>query len=484
MNNKNRLWRIAVFACMAALMAGAAACAMFAALQMPFRAAGVYLSALAAAALCGMTAFSRMLAIPAVGGGLILAGGAAMLHSDGVAQLAGVWRTLTDPAGRPMAEWTEAGALLGIWIPMALGVVLFVLVSRRGGTAFALLVELAILIASYALSPSISLMWAVPGLVAAMAAFALSGELGGGQIWRALIPAVVAVIAALPLVPQNGTVWEPLENAANYVRAVFEDYFRFTQERVPFTISAEGYDHAAEVDGNVVTQLGGPATPDPEAVMRVTASGDVLLRGSIRRDYTGHAWADSAAKARYLYYDFTRRGIRGDVFDMDGNEAFVPVSVAVEFLSEGTSTVFVPGRLEEFSMSRDAAVYYNSIGEMFLSRNVQAGDAYSLVGYRTSGAETLRSAAAAAQEKADARYGDMLESCTQLPEGIEDGVYALTMELTQSAASPVDKALAIQNWLRSNCTYALDVDYPDADRDFVSQFVLDSRRGKNLITTL
>jgi len=47
-------------------------------------------------------------------------------------------------------------------------------------------------------------------------------------------------------------------------------------------------------------------------------------------------------------------------------------------LKNGTSTLFVPHRLSDFSMSIENAVYYNSIGEVFLSREVEPGDRYTL----------------------------------------------------------------------------------------------------------
>ena len=38
-------------------------------------------------------------------------------------------------------------------------------------------------------------------------------------------------------------------------------------------------------------------------------------------------------------------------------------------------------------------------------------------------------------------------------------------------------AAAIRDWLAENCRYTLEVDYPPAERDFVSYFLLDSREG-------
>ena len=392
MNKNNRLWRTVVSACLSTLMAGASVCALMGAMQLPFGTATAYLTALAVSALCGLATVSGVMAAVSAMGFAALLGGVCMAHSGGFAQLAQVWQVLTDPMGRSaMAGLTQAGALLAPLISAVLAAVMFAMVHNPGGTPFALLIELAVLIGSYALCPSLPLSGAVPGLIAGVCAFALSGEGSrDAEIWRTLVPAVIAVCAAVLLVPPQGTVWEPMQQAADRVRSAFEDYFRFTQERIPFTISTEGYDYAAEVDGSVVTLLGGPATPDPEEVLRVAADGSVLLRGSIRREYTGHAWVDNAPKARYLFYDFTRRRVRESVFDMEENKLFVPVQATVSVLTEGTSTVFVPGRLEEFSMGPDTAVYYNSVGEMFLARNVRQGDMYSMIGYRTPDAQTLR----------------------------------------------------------------------------------------------
>ena len=142
-------------------------------------------------------------------------------------------------------------------------------------------------------------------------------------------------------------------------------------------------------------------------------------------------------------------------------------------LAEGTSSLFVTGRLASFDMSLDTAVYYNSIGELFLSRRVQAGDRYSFTGWQ-AGPE-LRAAVAAAQ--ADGGDAEALEACLQLPEGIEPGVYELVASLTAVCENDYDRAAAIAEWLSENCAYVLDPVYPDAQRDFVSQFVLETREG-------
>lgn len=479
MNKKNRLFKIGIAALLATLMAGSSAQVLVRALGLSGGTAPAWFGALTTALLCGMAGWSGALAIAALVLGVVTAAGALALNADGIAAIRQWIASIANSEiTLDSAAMAAAGALLSAVVAVLLCALLYALLRRPVGTPFALLVYFAMLIACYATAGDLPLSMAVPGIAGALLAFAMAGEVPrDASAWRALIPVAAVICAAMLLVPAGRITWAPLENAAQTIRAAFEDYFRFTQERVPFTISTEGYNHAAEQDGAVVARLGGPASPDPEPVMKISADADVLLRGTIRRIYTGSAWEDSDAKARYLFYDFTRRGVRSDVFGMEENEGFAPVSVSVEFLAEGASSLFVPGRLDSFDMDLETAVHFNSIGELFLSRRAQPGDHYSLTGWQPASDEALRSAVLAAAGKDDDHYSAMLQSCTALPAGIEEGVYALAVELTRDLDNAYDKAAAIEAWLRSNCVYTLTPDYPDSNRDFVSQFVMDTREG-------
>lgn len=477
MNRNNRIVRMSIAVVLAALMAGSSAYTLLTAMGLPVG-PSVYLPSLIAAAICGVGSLSGVAAVVSCAAAVAL-GAFVSTRADGLSA-AGVWlSTLLKPdATVDAATLAQAATPVMIVAAAMLGACMYALTSRPGATPIALILYFGIMIGSYALCENMSFGLTVPGLLAALTAFALSGEVArDAAAWRALIPVGLIVAIALILLPSGRVTWPPLERAAQTVRSVFEDYFHFTHERIPFTINTEGYNHAAEVDGELRTQLGGPAMPSQEPVMKVTSDADVLLRGSIRRSYTGHSWEDPDAKARYLFYDFTRSRVRESVFGMKNNASFAPVNVQIEFLATGTSSLFVPSRLESLSMDVNNALYYNSVGEMFLSRQVEAGDSYALIGGVRSDENALRQAVIDAQQKNDDEYSEVLKDCTQMPDGIESGVYALTMELTQDCSNAYDKAAAIERWLRTNCAYSLTPDYPDYGRDFVSQFVLEDRVG-------
>ena len=380
-----------------------------------------------------------------------------------------------------LAQHVSAGRGMALIAALMLGALFAALLRQPSSAPFALMVLLAAVICGLAMNEGLSLWLAVPGLIAGVAAFALPMERRREGVRPViLVPALALVLLALALAPVNRLTWAPLENLAMEIRAIVDDYVHFTQQRLPFSINEKGYDRAGMIGDNVVAMLGGPAEPSSDPVLRVETDSDILLRGTIKRSYTGYSWVDDQAKARYLYYDFTHRRVRSEVFGADivsENDAFVDVSVAVEVLGTDTSTLFVPAHMQEFDMGLSDAVYYNSTGEIFLTRDVEIGDSYRLTARVPASDAALIAAASRSWDASDPNYDDMLSEYTALPGGIEDGVYALAAELTQGATTDAEKALAIQNHLANGYRYTLNGRYPEGNRDFVSWFLLEERAG-------
>ncbi len=459
--NKRDWLRSVIAAILACGMSACSAVLLLYAVQIPSNALSAYLCSAVFGAICVLFSRKGVCSLIALG----LGGGILCFSGRSVNAVVSAIR-LND-----MEQLMLSSDTMSAMIACILCICFFLLLSHRSGTVSALAVMGMICMVAYTLNDEIPLSRAIPGLFCAVIAFAVNGRnLRFKDFLRILLPSVMAVALALLLVPNEGITFKPLKDAADYVTQIFEEYFRFTQERIPFTINTEGYDHAAEVNGTVEARLGGPANPNTDAVMRVTSDADLLLRGSIRRTYTGGSWTDSSSKSRYLFLDFTHSGVRSELFGMADIAGFDAQEAQVEFLADATSTLFVPGRLQSFSMDVQNAVYYNSIGEMFLTRTVEAGDSYSFVALIPNDA----SIRAIMTEDINESETD---GCLQLPDGIESDVYTLTQEITADCTSNYDRALAIERWLKSNCTYTLEPGYPLLNRDFVSQFVLDTREG-------
>ncbi len=469
----------AMAAALALLFAGSAAFVLATALDLSVPALPLYLAALVSVALCAVGTLSTAGAVGASLAFVVAVGLYLVTHIPGLGALRALFAAWAGQPGE--AELVALGGRTFLTCAaFTMGALFFALLSRREFIGVAILLLLSVVVSCHAMSETASLPAAVPGLIAAAAAFALTGgvQLDAAAL-RTLLPAALAVAIALALVPAGRVTWPPLEEAAERVRGVFEQYFHFTQERIAFSISEEGYDHAGEVGDSVISMLGGPAEPHTDPVMSVHTDADVLLRGAIRTAYTGYSWVDAAPKSRYLYYDLTHRATRDRVFTPGGalKDALLSVDMSVEMLDEGTSTLFVPGLLEKFDMDLSTAVYYNTAGEMFLSRPVQVGDRYALRAMLPEMNDALRQAVIRGEATDDDRYQDVMEDHIQLPEGIDGGVYALTMRVIDGADNAYDRAAAILNYLRGNMRYTLQPEMPPRGRDFVSHFLLDTQRG-------
>lgn len=470
MEKINRILRTLILSVTSAMLSGCAVYAAMRAMSFEISWLPIYLSALAVACLMQLSGRNRIFSLcAALGclavGGILLAQNISVLSAD-------------------LSQDTHEALFRAIALSCGLAIIaatLFSLMLKTPITiALALTAEIAVILCALAMNEELSLWIAVPGVAASVLAFALPAEVRGEMRPVLAVPAALLALLALAFVPSERVTWAPFENVAEKIRSVVQDYIRFTEERVAFSINELGYDHAGLIEDNVVAMLGGNAEPSEDSFMRVVTNRDVLLRGTIKRSYTGYSWVDDQAKARYLYYDFTHASVRDKVFDADRKTAegvFLSVNAEIEILAEGTSTLFVPAQMLDFSMNLSNAVYYNSTGEVFLTRNVQARDRYSLTSRVPGSREGLIEYAESLVGASDARYNDAMLNYTHLPDGIDSKVYALAVNLTENCGNAAEKAYAIQDYLAENCTYTLNGGYPGAGEDFVSWFLLESKEG-------
>lgn len=71
----------------------------------------------------------------------------------------------------------------------------------------------------------------------------------------------------------------------------------------------------------------------------------------------------------------------------------------------------------------------------------------------------------------------VLSAYTQLPKTLPGRVKALAQTITQDSASSFEQALLIQNYLRSNYAYNLEITPPPAGQDVVDYFLFEEKQG-------
>ena len=308
----------------------------------------------------------------------------------------------------------------------------------------------------------------------------LARERAGNAPVRRSLPVLLAVTAlAALIVPARGVTLPPLKEAADSLRQTIMDYFFFTEPRNVFTLASEGYYPQSTQDAE---QLGGPASPSDHAVMTVETPRTAYLRGAVLNEYNGRAWKDTTGGRRYLWVSNRWREERAAAFDerLPAGTALPAVALRVTMEDGSASSLFVPQRTRALSVGGSLVPYFNIGSELFATRDLEAGDAYTVTAaLQTAGDEGLPALLdacarqAGGQDSASGPYTALPEHLAQ----IEPWVIELAREITAGADSPYAAALAVRDWLKAHGRYRLDVPEHNPNYDFVATFLRPTREG-------
>ena len=335
---------------------------------------------------------------------------------------------------------------------------------------------LAMILLLYLAGAEAYLVWFLPALAAILIIF-MTGRFRETPVLP-LIPAAALLVAGAFLLSGNGIGPNPLRDRADELRQAILDRLFFTEPRDVFSLSTEGlYPEGQD-------QLGGKPNPDGTPVMQVSTPRTVYLRGVILNEYTGRNWRNTTGGRRYLRQSPRLAPERAALFDEDlppmtvRNSLCDPATVSVRMLSDSASTLFVPQRVRDLNPGGDLVPYFSNSSELFITRNLKAGDTYSVSApLFMAGDPGLGTLIEVCSTLDDSRYDRVIDTYTALPDHLEEPVYALARDAASVASSPYDKALAIQSWLSRSFRYTLDVEYQPANLDFVTSFLLYTKEG-------
>lgn len=176
-------------------------------------------------------------------------------------------------------------------------------------------------------------------------------------------------------------------------------------------------------------------------------------------------------------FDGSVWGSRGSYKDADGNldgdlstDAEVAEGVQ-EFTITALDTPWLPAAYRAERYSGPEGVTFDPDSESLLA---EAETGVGLV-YRVR-SSLPRFERAALRGAPGESPDDVVERYTALPDDFPDVVRQLAAQVAGPAPTVYDKALALQNWFRTNFTYTLDVE-PGHDEQAIVQFLLEDRRG-------
>ena len=291
---------------------------------------------------------------------------------------------------------------------------------------------------------------------------------------RAFLPAAAALSLSLLLLPLGTKELPALREAGARMLQSLQDHLFYADPRLPFSLTAMGWQPFG------AGQLGGTVSPVTDAVMEVRLTRPALLRGAIHSEYDGHAFSDPQPGQRYLFSDPRNARLRDALYDRrlpaGALRAALPAEerISVRMLAEGAGTLFVTGRFSSLS-APGLVLYHSGTGEIFATRGLLPGDSYSFLGVAMDGRDPA--VARLAEAAAEGAEPPGLSGFLALPDTVEPEVFHLAETAAAGAETPCRKASRLAAWLSGAFPYSLRQNDPPADRDFVSWFLLDERRG-------
>ena len=261
---------------------------------------------------------------------------------------------------------------------------------------------------------------------------------------RRSMPAIALVAAAalcalsMALAPADGTKVPALAQLADRVSEILDDTLLFREQRSRYSLALDGWMPQGE------GRLGGEPSPSDHIVMQVETDETVYLRGAILDTYTGGAWYDSISAQRYGWYSRRYRELR----DQLTQAAYPLVSAQSEkmarviMLTDSASTLFVPQRLRTLTVEGTANAYFNLGTEVFLSRNLQPRDTYTVEYLPMKATDAGMAALVASNQNAqDAAYADVQAQYTDVPGHMQQDIYDIVQRVTQDCNTPWEKAV-------------------------------------------
>lgn len=215
--------------------------------------------------------------------------------------------------------------------------------------------------------------------------------------------------------------------------------------------------------------LGGRPELDKEIALRVSVRGDasglqLYWRGQTYAVYTGRGWE---AGAEGLADQSFEAGQPWEI-DLPSSTGRRPIVVSVESLAASRSVVYAP--LEPIAVDRPYRALLRAPGDLVALSLERPASTYTVLAYSpVPDVAVLSGAGAEYPPGVMSRY-------LQLPSDLDPRLAQLVASWVGGSVTQYDKALAIERQLRG-FEYSLDLPLPPENRELVSWFVFDLKRG-------
>jgi len=291
----------------------------------------------------------------------------------------------------------------------------------------------------------------------------------GALIWLAVSLAIVIALAsagwyaadmAKPLALMKPVTWERVSD--RLMSLYHED------AGVSAAVAKSGY-------GNDDSALGGPLQPDSATVFTAKTTEVTYWRGESKSLYDGKGWQQNESDSEPFVS--SAPALSSASFYAD------PLVVQEVLWISGTpgKQLFYGGdvqRIDGLLSSQDEPLSPDIVVQNRVNGKMSLPDSSHPLSYYKITVKPVHPDPAVLSTDTGAYPADISGAYLQLPESLPRSVRSLAEQVSAGAATPYAKAVAIEQYLRSNYTYSLDKPTkPSRNEDFVSHFLFVDQNG-------
>ncbi|MGO1469392.1 MAG: transglutaminase-like domain-containing protein [Tissierella sp.] len=279
---------------------------------------------------------------------------------------------------------------------------------------------------------------------------------------------IISIAFSLPK-SNNYLSWPNLQEKVYDIFPVVED-LRYYKEYNRKTSSSKLFSFSETSFSEKDKDLGGPLTLSERKVMTVESKESIYLRGKVNHIYTGKKWLG-------FFDDPLKYNLKEDINFISDNEKdrfYTRNKIKVKFDSFSSKTIFTPYKPESIKLGRNFSIFVNNDDIVFSTDGVYKDESYTVEYLKPLPYEVLM------KNRIDKRKTSFINSdiYLNLPEDvITNRTKELTYSLVEDMDSDYEKAIIIQDYLRNNYKYNLDVKKLPSNTDFVDHFLFEEKEG-------
>lgn len=243
----------------------------------------------------------------------------------------------------------------------------------------------------------------------------------------------------------------------------YNSFSREAGEAGLFNFSITGYQEES-------FRLGGPVSLSDEKIMTVRGNSSNYLRGNVRQIYTGNAWETISEPSKNY-------GLRQDFSELSKEEKelyYEKVDITITNHNFASTTLFSPFKPESIRFIDSSWVKVNRDDSLIFSHGIYSGESYHVQAQKPLPYGILVSLGIN-NRKQDIDDSDIY---LQIPRNkITERTKKMVKEIVKDKKSDFEKAVAIENYLRSNYKYNLNVNEVPESSEFIDYFLFEGQEG-------